>query len=53
MCNAVELSQIDHEIPFAKGGATSQENLRILCRSCNQRAAIKQFGTEKMADFLN
>jgi 5-methylcytosine-specific restriction endonuclease McrA len=29
--------QYDHLIPVATGGATSVENLRILCAPCNQR----------------
>ena len=29
--------QVDHIIPLNKGGKTVQENLQILCRSCNAR----------------
>ena len=33
--------QYDHIRPIAKGGQSTPENLRKLCFSCNQRAAIK------------
>lgn len=29
--------QYDHEIPFSLGGATTVQNLRLLCSECNQR----------------
>ena len=31
----------------------SEENLRLLCRSCNQRAAIEKLGMNKMNQYLN
>ena len=52
-CGGKFALEIDHRKPFAMGGTTSSENLRILCRSCNQRAAIVTFGEEKMGEFLN
>ena len=51
-CGGTFALEIDHRIPYAKGGHTSSENLRILCRSCNQRAAIVTFGEVKMGEFL-
>jgi hypothetical protein len=29
--------EFDHIIPFARGGATTPENLRVLCRECNRK----------------
>jgi hypothetical protein len=31
------LIEFDHIIPHAKGGVTSVENIRLLCRSCNRK----------------
>jgi hypothetical protein len=51
-CGSEHALQIDHILPFALAGASSKENLRLLCRSCNQRAAIRTFGLEKMERHL-
>jgi stress response protein SCP2 len=34
-CQATEYLEFDHEIPWSRGGATSINNLRLLCRRCN------------------
>lgn len=36
-CGATEYLEYDHIIPWSKGGATSVENLQLLCRGCNGR----------------
>jgi 5-methylcytosine-specific restriction endonuclease McrA len=51
-CAGVFALEIDHRKPRALGGNSEPENLRLLWRSCNQRAAIKSIGLEKMATFL-
>jgi hypothetical protein len=47
-CRSVFALEIDHIVPRAKGGGSEVENRRLLCRSCNQRAAIEHFGLRKM-----
>ncbi|HEX4923483.1 MAG TPA: HNH endonuclease signature motif containing protein, partial [Bdellovibrionales bacterium] len=51
-CGSTFATEIDHRIPKAKGGTNSAENLRVLCKACNQRAAIEVFGHELMDKFL-
>jgi hypothetical protein len=52
-CGSTYALQEDHILPRAKGGASTLNNLRLLCRPCNQRAAIDQFGFKKMASYLS
>lgn len=51
-CGSVHALQVVHVKPLALGGADEAENLRLLCRPCNQRAAIETFGRSKMERFL-
>lgn len=39
--------EFDHIIPVARGGPTTVENLRILCRACNRRKS------DALADLLH
>jgi 5-methylcytosine-specific restriction endonuclease McrA len=48
LCASGHALEIDHIHPFAKGGLTTEENLRLLCRSCNRFAAIRSYGEEKI-----
>ena len=53
ICTSMYAPQTDHIIPFAKGGTDEPENLRLLCRNCNQRQAIEKLGLNKMQRYLN
>jgi hypothetical protein len=52
-CGSHYALEIDHCVPVPQGGGSTEENLRLLCRACNQRAAIEHFGIEKMQKYLN
>lgn len=51
-CGSRHALEIDHRRPRALGGGNERANLRLLCRSCNQRAAITALGRARMAPFL-
>lgn len=51
-CGSLHRLQIDHRECVATGGENDLDNLRLLCRSCNQRAAIEQLGLVKMEPYL-
>lgn len=51
-CGSSYALEVDHIHPKGKGGGDEAENLRILCRSCNQRAAIKAYGRKPMRQYL-
>ena len=51
-CLSTFALEIDHVQPKAAGGPSTLENTRLLCRACNQRAAIEHFGLSKMAGHL-
>lgn len=40
-CGSTHRLNYDHRIPWALGGKTSKENMRLLCFNCNQRARIQ------------
>jgi 5-methylcytosine-specific restriction endonuclease McrA len=44
--------QYDHRIPFSMGGEATFENLRLLCQTHNQQAAIDSLGIKKMSPYL-
>jgi hypothetical protein len=47
-CCSQAALQIDHIVPFAKGGKTDPSNLRTLCKSHNLLMAEAEFGREKI-----
>ena len=42
LCGSKHRLEYDHIRPYSMGGKTEYKNLRLLCRSCNQRQRIKQ-----------
>ena len=50
-CKSTYALEYDHVIPFAKGGSTTVQNLRLLCRNCNHRHAIERYGMAKIAQY--
>jgi 5-methylcytosine-specific restriction endonuclease McrA len=51
-CNSTYALELDHIVPYAKGGLTELRNLRLRCRAHNQHHAIQSFGLEKMARYI-
>ncbi len=51
-CSARHHLQIEHKIPFAKGGSFDLQNLELLCPSHNRLRAAQQFGFGKMEKYL-
>lgn len=51
-CKSEYALQTDHIVPIYQNGEDSIENLRLLCRSCNQRAAIKKLSNGVMMRYL-
>lgn len=49
-CHSKKFLEYDHIQPLALGGETTIQNLRLLCKAHNQRAAIFTFGLQKMQD---
>jgi len=43
-CEAQDALEFDHVIPVARGGPSTPENLRLLCRAHNQHEADQAFG---------
>jgi hypothetical protein len=39
-CGATEELEMDHIIPKSRGGATTVENLQVLCHSCNMSKGV-------------
>jgi 5-methylcytosine-specific restriction endonuclease McrA len=47
-CNARSGLELDHIVPVARGGKSTVDNLRLLCRAHNQHAADREFGVAFM-----
>ncbi len=53
ICGSQYALEIDHILPKSMGGEDNIENLRLLCRLCNQREAIRILGLKKMDPYIN
>ena len=51
-CSAQYHLQIEHKIPFAKGGSSELQNLELLCPVHNRLRAAQHFGFKKMENYL-
>ena len=49
-CTARSGLELDHIVPIVRGGPSTPENLRLLCRAHNQHAADQAFGSLFMND---
>ena len=47
-CSSSTRLEFDHIEPVSRGGESTVENLRLLCRAHNQYAAEREFGAEFM-----
>jgi len=47
-CDSRRMVEFEHDVPRARGGESTPENLRLLCRAHNQLMAEREFGTEFM-----
>jgi HNH endonuclease/Domain of unknown function (DUF222) len=50
-CGSTSRLEFDHIQPVARGGKSTVENLRLVCRAHNQHAAERAFGREFMQRF--
>jgi 5-methylcytosine-specific restriction endonuclease McrA len=49
-CSSRAFLQMHHEQPWARGGSSSAENLRLLCSAHNRLVAERDFGREHVAE---
>ncbi len=51
-CGSTWDLQIDHKVPFARGGDDSPENLRLLCGKHNRLEAERAYGKKHMEQYI-
>jgi hypothetical protein len=52
-CNSRHRLEYHHQIPHARGGPATVENIFLMCRAHNIHHAIQDFGADHMAQFLS
>lgn len=52
-CGSTYALEIDHILPYSRGGKTTTDNLQLLCRACNQRKGFVMFGAPPKSKFLS
>jgi 5-methylcytosine-specific restriction endonuclease McrA len=51
-CAARRFLELDHIVPWAEGGTSTTENLRLRCRAHNLHAARLHFGAERISQAI-
>jgi len=51
ICGSTVRLEFDHQVPRARGGLSTTDNVRLLCRFHNDLAARRAFGDEWMDQF--
>lgn len=51
-CTTKHYLEFDHIKPFALGGQSNAENLRLRCRAHNQLEALRSFGSKKLSQYI-
>ena len=51
VCGSTHQVELDHVVPLGRGGRTTIENTRCLCRAHNQLAARQVYGDAWMEQF--
>lgn len=46
-CDATEHLQLDHIIAITEGGDNSEENIQVLCKSCNLKKGGKRYSGDE------
>ena len=53
-CGSIFGLEFDHKnTPYARGESNNAGNLQLLCRNCNKRKSILEYGQDKMDRFIN
>ncbi len=52
ICGTHRKLEYDHQYAYSLGGTSDVGNIRMLCKSCNQRQAIIQLGQAKMDQYI-